>query len=351
MSVHRVLYISAESNQISGGTAVMKRNLSLLNNVPNIFLTEYRASMQSKVQALFSVFLGGNFVFSNKDERRIMEMVKNGQYEFVFTEGTTNGRLIKKLQKAGVVIICFSHNVESILYKERAKATFSIFDFLKYIQVYRNERISCTYATKIVTLNNRDAINLKNYYNRISNYVIPISSHSIIKPFEGTNTYDEEYCLFVGSNFFPNNEGINWFISNVLPHVHCQLWVAGSCCESVKKIPKNLDRKIRLLGVVDDLDPLYRNAKCVIAPIFKGSGMKTKTIEAMSYGKTIIGTNECFEGIEGDFDKIGGLCNTSEEFIRKINDNTVKNNCYTLSLFEEKYSNNAVQYMFDKLFE
>jgi len=34
----------------------------------------------------------------------------------------------------------------------------------------------------------------------------------------------------------------------------------------------------------------------VILPIISGSGMKTKTAEALMYGKSIIGIKEAFEG-------------------------------------------------------
>ena len=80
--------------------------------------------------------------------------------------------------------------------------------------------------------------------------------------------------------------------------------------------------------------------------------MKTKTIEAMSYGKTIIGTDECFQGIECDYSEIGALCNTAEEFIVAINNHDgSKHNKYTAELFESHFSNKAVQPLFKALFE
>ena len=107
-----------------------------------------------------------------------------------------------------------------------------------------------------------------------------------------------------------------------------------------------------MLGLVDDLSSVYEGASFVIVPLFKGSGMKTKTIEAMSYGKTIFGTDEGFQGIDCNYEKIGGLCNTDKQFIEKIN--SFKGdliNDYVLKLFKENYSNEAVQEKFNKLFE
>ena len=49
-----------------------------------------------------------------------------------------------------------------------------------------------------------------------------------------------------------------------------------------------------------------------------GSGMKSKTAEALMYGKPILGTKEAFEGYDTDPAKVGALCNTATEFIETI---------------------------------
>ena len=126
----------------------------------------------------------------------------------------------------------------------------------------------------------------------------------------------------------------------------------GSCCETITYLPENLKNKVEIMGLVDNLALEYERASFVIVPLFKGSGMKTKTIEAMSYGKTIFGTDEGFQGIDCDYDKMGGLCNSAETFIEKINNfGGALTNEYVLSLFNEKYSNDAIQESFNKLFK
>jgi glycosyltransferase involved in cell wall biosynthesis len=70
--------------------------------------------------------------------------------------------------------------------------------------------------------------------------------------------------------------------------------------------------------------------------------MKTKTAEAMMWGKAIIGTDEVFCGYE--IDNVIGLyrCNTDLEMINKIqsiyNDNIANFNIPIRELFLEKYS-------------
>ncbi|MBN9062955.1 MAG: hypothetical protein BGP06_03805 [Rhizobiales bacterium 65-9] len=51
------------------------------------------------------------------------------------------------------------------------------------------------------------------------------------------------------------------------------------------------------MGLVDDLSDFYDHVACVLNPMIGGTGLKIKTIEALAYGKSIIGTLDAFEGI------------------------------------------------------
>lgn len=348
----KVIYISAVSNQVSGGSSVIDRNLRLIKNIPNINLRVYRVPMQGKIGAVRSLLFGGNLILSNRDEKEILEILNSEQYDYVFQEGTTSGHLAKAISELGVKLIVFAHNVESLLYKERYENNkWNIIEALKYSLVKRNEKKSVLCCSKLISLTQRDSDYFYNIFGKQSDFIIPISFPKM-EHFQQAKSSDDYYCLFVGSNFFPNNEGIRWFINNVAPNINIKVKVVGSCCKAIPPIISDLQNKVELLGIVDDLDSMYQNAQFVVVPLFKGSGMKTKTIEAMSYGKTIFGTDECFQGIECDYNKIGGLCNTANEFIGKINDYSGgPYNEYTKSLFDNYYSNDAVQEKFNIIFK
>lgn len=51
------------------------------------------------------------------------------------------------------------------------------------------------------------------------------------------------------------------------------------------------------MGLVDALDDFYCNVDCVINPMVGGTGLKIKTVEALSFGNPVIGTNDAFEGL------------------------------------------------------
>lgn len=348
----KILYVAAVSNQVSGGTAVMSRNLKLIRSIAGVEVEELQVSMQSKVNALIAALTGGNFILSKRDEKLILKKVREEHFDYVFQEGTSSGHLAEQLSKRGEKLIAFAHNVETMLYEERMHSyQFNLIEAIKYYLIKLNEKKTVKYCTKLVTLTKRDKDIFLEKFGRKADMIIPISFDTMIDQ-PSSIMEEDDYCLFVGSNFFPNIEGMNWFLKNVAPKIKLNTKVVGTCCNTLDPIPENMRGKVEYLGLVDDLKSLYKNATIVIAPIFKGSGMKTKTIEAMSFGKTIIGTDECFQGIECDYSKIGALCNKAEEFIAAINNHDgSKQNKYTIDLFESQFSNKAVLPLYKVLFE
>lgn len=76
--------------------------------------------------------------------------------------------------------------------------------------------------------------------------------------------------------------------------------IVGRGTEILKK--ELTDCRIRIYGSVDSLAPYYMGADVIIAPLFDGGGMKTKTVEALSYGKSIVATDEGLEGFWQEMD-------------------------------------------------
>lgn len=161
----------------------------------------------------------------------------------------------------------------------------------------RSETNAIMYSDDIVTLTERDAAYVKRVNNRSKVTILPSSMEDKM---ENVNGYVAQtllvkvkcpQLLFVGSYFYANVNGLSWFIERILPQVNAKLIVVGA---NMDKLSFKNNEKLEIHGFVDDLGEYYRNCDVVIAPIFEGSGMKTKTTEALMWGKYIIGTNESF---------------------------------------------------------
>jgi len=109
----------------------------------------------------------------------------------------------------------------------------------------------------------------------------------------------DDALLFVGSNTAPNIVGLEWFFREIWPAIRtkrpaARLKVAGSVARAINAAPEG----VTMLGVVGDLGPLYAEAGVVISPLYTGSGLKIKLVEALAAGKAVVGTGITAQGVE-----------------------------------------------------
>lgn len=332
----RILYVGRDFSLIDdGGSVVARRNYESLLQL-GVLADSLLIPPPSTIGRIKNFMFRESYGLTRKIRKHFMRLISN-KYDFVFFDGSVYGGLLKCCFNNNIRTICFYHNVEQVYYKEKYKVTKGFKDRWMIPYMTFNEMISTTYATALVTLNERDSKVLKELYDRSADFVFPTSFEPINLSLADYS--DDDYLLFVGSNFFANVEATNFILVNIAPFIKYKIVIAGNICESYigKEIPEN----VVFAGRVDSLFKHYVNALAVIAPIFSGSGLKTKTVEALRYGKTVVGTDEAFQGIEFNED-IGFKCNTSEEFINVINSAKFeKYNIGSHKLFDRRYSNVA----------
>lgn len=243
-------------------------------------------------------------------------------------------------------MITFFHNVEYYYFWEKMKVE-GIKNLIMLPYAYFNEKKAIMNSDKLIVLNNRDSDKLKKLYKKETKLILPLTLKDNFQKKDNRNEekLNNVRALFVGTNFFANVQGITWFIDEVMPNLkNVELIIAGSGMDKLKILLEGKSDRVKVLGFVDDIAEEYEKADFIVAPIFYGSGMKTKTTEALMYGKTIYGTMEAFEGFELDYAKVGGVCNTKEEFIDSINSfNREKNNNYSREVYLKKYSNESIK--------
>lgn len=313
-----ILYYSFPHDDLNnGGNVIRKRNLALLQKLAGedevLFYVPYgTTSWLSKRVKNLQVLTGCECGFDKELLRKLEES------DLVFIDGTTEETFSRRSLRM-VKVILFFHNVEYDYFCQEYKNAKSIIDKLRYFfhkhAIFAYERRLVRYSDTVITLNQRDSDRLKKLYGRESDLLLPSSMEDAFTEREHSDTDKELYLLFIGSDFFGNTEGLFWFCENCMPKINASLIVAGKNMEKYAgRFPSD---KIRFYGYVEDLSELYRNAAAVVMPIVSGSGMKTKTCEAMMYGKVIFGTQESFEGYQLSEDCI--LCEDEVAFINNIN--------------------------------
>ena len=123
--------------------------------------------------------------------------------------------------------------------------------------------------------------------------------------------------LYIGFQNPYNVEALQWFMDRVHPLLRedIRMVFVGNVTKVVDCVRDNIE----LLSYVEDLSEVYCNVKLSICPMFHGTGMKIKVVEAMSYGVPVV-CNE--RGVDGLPDKTKNGCivtDDPETFAASIN--------------------------------
>jgi glycosyltransferase involved in cell wall biosynthesis len=143
-----------------------------------------------------------------------------------------------------------------------------------------------------------------------------------------TRALESKYVIYVGALFAPNNlYGLKWYINNVHKYLKqkepkYKLIIVGSThgIKNEYRISKLCqdDTQIDCFFNVTDLDPYYNQSSIFINPIFNGTGVKIKSINAAIEGLPLISTSIGIEGIGFKENKHVLIANNSYDFIDKI---------------------------------
>lgn len=358
----KILFVLNKLKLDSGGAVVNNRNLYLLQNVygeENIIIHEFEKE-DKNTSILYSKYLSFFGGISNKTLKDISSIVKKENIQVVFISNSIYGLISKRIKRQfkNIIVITFFHNVEYLYIKDlfkssKLKSRYFLPPFIK-----RVEQLSVNYSNLIIALNERDSKKLFSIYGRKADFLLPTSleTKKIEQPLLDEKFISETNnleLLFVGSNFYANIHGINWFINNVMTKVeNVNLSIVGNGLND--NIITN-NKNTTIYGRVESLDLFYKKAQIVILPIFLGSGMKTKTAEALMYGKPILATSEALEGYDiKKIKDIGAQCETAEEFIEQINyfnqnrTELFDKGINSKNFFLENYSNEAITGLFKK---
>jgi glycosyltransferase involved in cell wall biosynthesis len=111
------------------------------------------------------------------------------------------------------------------------------------------------------------------------------------------------YQLIIATtyNWIHNITGLQWFIDKVLPKIRKQIPQV-----TLSLIGKNPPQKfyeyqnqgVEVLGYIPEVQPFLNKAGIYIAPLFTGSGIRIKILEAMAMEMPVVATHVSAEGIK-----------------------------------------------------
>ncbi len=292
---------------------------------------------------------------SKEFKERLSVVLEKEQFDVVQLEMlymTPYVETIRKHSKA--IIVLRAHNVEHKIWERIAKETgffvkrWYINHLARTLKEYELSALET--VDGIAAITRKDAAFFRKY---CSKPIIDIPYG--VYPEEFTPKYEIEgkpKFYHIGSmNWMPNEEGIRWFIDEVLPKT------VEKVCDFVyhlagRNMPEWLkelkDPHVDVIGEVPDAKEFVANHDVAIVPLLSGSGIRIKIIESMAMGKTVITTRVGAEGILYD-EEVNLIIAENKakmvEAIRSINENpeiAVKIGKEARKLIESTYDNRKI---------
>ncbi len=187
------------------------------------------------------------------------------------------------------------------------------------------ELASAAFCQKIIAVNEMDAGVIR----QAGFADVSVLGHRQIlrpteRPFEARRG-----LLFVGAiheQDSPNLDGLEWFVNEVMPLLYerlddeAALTIAGYVNRRVDLTHLVNKRRVRLVGPVDDLAPLYDQHRVFVAPTRYAGGIAFKLHEAAAYGLPIVASTLLCEqvGWRGDVELLSGDVAAPVQFATQV---------------------------------
>ena len=309
-----------------------KNTPDFLSNTNNISIEGIAVNTRLKLisalkNLLFSkqAYIANRFI-SDEFKTAIIQKEKKKKYDFILLENLYCLQYIHFIKNYFSGVIAYrSHNIECLIWRRNQQYENNFFK-KKYYGILANrleqleKKLLNTYDY-IFPISTIDANTYIAYGNKKPLLTIPFGME--IKPIESKQKSDSKFLNYLGAlDWIPNQQGLIWFIENCLPSIQQEfpnitLRIAGRNAPDwfVKKLQ---NPSIEYLGEIENASDFYSLSGVFIVPLFAGSGMRVKIIEAMANKKAVITTNIGAEGINCENQKNIILCNTPDEYIRAI---------------------------------
>ncbi len=126
-----------------------------------------------------------------------------------------------------------------------------------------------------------------------------------------------------GENHFPNYDGLEWFLREVIPLLKMDLpnlYVTGNWKDETISEFSKYYHKIIFTGFVADLAPYLSNSISIVPIRIGGGGIRTKILFVMSNNVPVVSTTLGCVGIEGVDNVHFSIADSALEFAERISD-------------------------------
>jgi glycosyltransferase involved in cell wall biosynthesis len=279
-------------------------------NAPESYQT---VSIDTSIKALS---LLSNFLFSDAPYDLVrfrsrefsgilQKIIKEGNFDIIQCEGLLFSEYLEEIRAVtSAPVVLRAHNVEHRIREMTSGQSDRIIErmYLKNLaeRLKRRETDAANRFDAVVPISSPD----------MKWFIAAAPGKPMIQIETGVDDTGSPECVlsdsrrvgFIGSlDWRPNAEGLIWFLRQVWPYVSkrmpaAALHIAGK--NTPEKVRVQLTgRNVFFEGEVPDAHSFTSSMSVMIAPLFAGSGMRIKILEAMSLGKAVVATPVAAEGL------------------------------------------------------
>lgn len=281
------------------------------------------------IQAFLNLFSSKSYhvqrFISKNFEKKLIKILKQNTFEIIQLETLFITPYISTIRKySAAKIILRSHNVEHLIWERISKESKNPLKkyYVKHLAttLKKYELSVLNNYDGIVTITKIDADFLqKSGCNKL---LTDIPFGIDIEKYIVDNNNKSIDLFHIGAmNWVPNQQGIQWFLKNVWSLIHNELPnlkfnIAGRAMPNW--FLQSTYFNVEIIGEVEDAKAFIQSNGIMIVPLFSGSGVRIKIIEAMAMGKVVIATTIAAEGINYTNNINIIIANTIEEFKNAI---------------------------------
>lgn len=277
--------------------------------------------------ALTSLFRGDSYNiqrFVSADfERLLSGILRENEFDIVQLEGLYLLPYLLTIRKySNAKIVLRAHNIEHLIWERNSKMAKpgakkwylqNLATRMKEFEIYNLN--SCDALIPISTVDAARFVEL--------GCKLPLHTCPVGIQLNGMTEFDEPrtICYLGSMDWAPNREGVEWFLDNVWPKVNnqfpeLQFFVAG------RNFPADFPGKqypnVEIVGEVENSRAFLRSKAIMVVPLFSGSGIRVKILEAMAEGRPVISSTIGAEGINAVDGAHFLLADTPDAFARQI---------------------------------
>jgi len=297
----------------------------------------------------------------------IKEYFLKNEVDIVQVEHLHMGWIVDEIRKfTSAKIILRQQNLETMImkrfYENQQNPLLKFFAKMQFHKFITYEPMICKKFDMCVMISKIDEQKLRSMNKNINSCVIPAAVNDELFNHKKKNTIPFSLVHIGHIDWYPNLDGLNWFVNDILPQVvkhepRTKLFVYGGGSTKHYKIPNNLQKNIEVVGFVDNLWKHLENKSLAVVPLRIGGGIRIKILELLATGTNLITTDVGKEGIEISHNKEVLVANSKDDFINMILDyfrnkfNSKELSSNGQNFIKNNYTWDKIGYKFEKLYK